>query len=60
MVLIELNCKLKRCNKIFKQTRDWQKFCCSKHQREYWNNLYKERYNLSIRVEKLEEKLDMK
>ena len=59
-MLIELNCKLKRCNKVFMQTRDWQKFCCSKHQREYWNALYKERYNLAIRVEKLEEKLNIK
>lgn len=60
MTLIELNCKLRRCNKKFTQKREWQKFCCKEHQREYWNALYKERYNLAIRVEALEEKLEHK
>lgn len=60
MILIELNCKLKRCSKKFMQTRDWQKFCCKEHQREYWNALYKERYNLAIRVEEIEKKVGIK
>ena len=60
MTLIELNCKLRRCNKKFMQKREWQKFCCKEHQREYWNALYKERYNLAIRVEKLEEEIGIK
>ena len=60
MTLIELNCKLKRCDKKFRQKRDWQKFCCKEHQREYWNELYKERYNLAIRVKEIEKKLGIK
>ncbi len=57
MTLIKVHCKLKRCNKLFMQSRDWQKFCCKEHQRESWNERYKDRYNLSIRDEKQEEKI---
>ena len=60
MTLMKVHCKLKRCNKIFMQSREWQKFCCKEHQKEQWNALYKERYNLAIRVEKLEEQLKTK
>ncbi len=60
MTLIKVHCKLKRCNKLFKQNREWQKFCCKDHHREYWNELYKERCNLASRVEEIEEKLGMK
>ena len=60
MTLIELNCKLKRCNKRFMQNRDWQKFCCKEHQREFWNALYIERYSLTARIDALEEKLKNK
>lgn len=60
MILLTILCKLRRCNKEFIQSREWQKFCCKEHQREYWNALYKERYNLAARVESLEEKLGMK
>jgi len=60
MILTTIHCKLKRCNKLFKQNREWQKFCCKEHQREYWNSLYIERYNLATRVEKLEEELGIK
>ena len=60
MSLMKTNCKLQRCNKIFKQNREWQKFCCKEHQREYWNDLYKERYNLAARVEKLEKQIGQK
>ena len=60
MTLIKVHCKLKRCNKLFMQSRDWQKFCCKEHQREYWNALYKERYSLAIRMEAVEKKVGIK
>ena len=57
MTLMIVPCKLQRCLKKFKQNREWQKFCCKEHQREYWNALYKERYTLAARVGEIEEKL---
>jgi len=52
---LERDCK--HCGKKFKQNREWQKFCCPEHQKEYWRKIYKERYALTDRIEKLEEQL---
>ena len=48
-------CKL--CGKKFSPKREWQKFCCREHQKEYWRRIYADRYNLSKRVEELEKQL---
>lgn len=48
-------CKL--CGKEFSPKRDWQKFCCKEHQKEYWRQIYHGQHNLSERVQELEKKL---
>ncbi len=60
MTLMIVPCKLQRCLKKFKQSRDWQKFCCKEHQKEYWNELHKNRNDLAKRVGEIEEKLGIK
>ena len=49
--------KCKYCGKPFIRKREWQKFCCPSHQKQYWKDIIGDRYNLAKRVEKLEEKL---
>lgn len=49
--------KCKFCGELFEPKREWQKFCSKDHQQAYWKKIYDERYKLSKRVEKLEEKM---
>ena len=49
------NCKL--CGMQFKTQRDWQKFCSSEHQREYWKKVYSNQHMLNKRLEEVEKKL---
>jgi len=37
-VLKEKVCKLKTCRKNFKPTKNWQKYCCTKHRKEDWDS----------------------
>ena len=49
--------KCKYCEGLFIPKRDWQKFCCKAHQQAYWKRIYDDRYDLSKRVEKLEQQI---
>ncbi len=50
----------KYCEQLFIPKRDWQKFCSKNHQQAYWKRIYDERFDLSKRVKKVEEKLGIK
>ena len=52
MTLETKHCKLKRCNKLFKQNRSWQDFCEPEHQREYHR-----RGSLESRIARLEKQV---
>ena len=49
--------KCRLCGAEFKTTRDWQKFCCPSHQKEYWKKIQQDRYALNRRIEELEKRL---
>jgi len=49
--------KCRLCGIDFRTTRDWQKFCCPEHQKEYWRKIQQDRYVLNRRIEKLEKRL---
>ena len=49
----------KHCGKEFTPKRDWQKFCSTKHQKEYWRQIYNSQHNLSQDVKEIKEKLGM-
>lgn len=49
-------CRL--CGGDFETTRDWQKFCCPEHQKEYWKRIQKDRYLLNRKIEELEKKIE--
>jgi len=49
--------KCRLCGAEFKTTRDWQKFCCPLHQKEYWKKIQQDRYALNRRIEELEKRL---
>ena len=54
----ERTCKL--CGKNFDPKRDWQKFCSKKCQKEYWRQVFQDRTIMNKRIEKIEEKLEIK
>ena len=52
-----LSCRL--CGELFIPKREWQKFCCTVHQKQYWKQvnpfyLKKEIQELKDKVEKME------
>lgn len=51
----ERTCKF--CKKGFNPNREWQKFCSSECQKEYWRQVYNERSAVNKRLEELEEKV---
>lgn len=52
--------KCKFCGDLFIPKRDWQKFCCREHQKEYWKQVQNDKAFLLKKIEQLEERLDTK
>ena len=50
--------KCRLCGSEFSTTRDWQKFCCPEHQKEYWKKIQQDRYALNRKIEELEKKIE--
>jgi protein-arginine kinase activator protein McsA len=48
-------CRL--CNKEFTPTREWQRFCCAAHQKEYWRKVHP--INLQVQINKHSERLEI-
>lgn len=53
----------KFCNKEFEPIRDWQRFCCPEHQKQYWKDtnpfhLKKEIQELKDKIKQIENKED--
>ena len=60
-------CKLPSCRKEFETNREWQNFCETSHQEEYWKlyrrsetDIRKELSELKKEQEKMKEKLGIK
>jgi len=53
-------CALPTCNKKFETNRDWQKFCCRSHQREYWIRIQADKYETNRRLEEIEKEQEKK
>jgi len=49
--------KCKFCGKLFTPSREWQRFCTRKHQREYWKGVQNDKLFLLKKIEKLEQQL---
>ena len=60
MALAKKKCKLERCGKGFYPNREWQDFCCKKHQQEYWTTLHKKHRTVESRLDVIEKKLGIK
>ena len=54
----ERQCEL--CKQRFTPKREWQKFCCSAHQNQYWKEVHLGKYHIYKRLKKIEEKLGIK
>lgn len=48
------NCRLARCNRVFKTNRKWQEFCHPDHRVEFNREKAKDPQSLKNRVKKLE------